>query len=170
MLTPPTPNLIAVAALLGLAALAAAHDLRAFRIPNWIPAAILALYPVHVLTAPAVVDWTGGLMVGGVALAAGFALFSLGRLGGGDAKLFAACAVWAGPERGFELLVVTGLAGGLLALLVVSPARLAVAGMFERIGWTRSRDHLLADCLPYGVAIAAGGGAVGVGLLRGAVS
>ncbi len=170
MLTPPTPHHFVVAGFAGLIALAAAHDLRAFRIPNWTPALILVLYPLHVLTAPQPVDWAGGLLTGTVVLAAGFALFATGRLGGGDAKLLAACALWAGPGLVFPMLVVTALSGAALALLILSPVRFALAGACDRLGWRRSRDRLLADCLPYGVAIAAGGGAVGLALLGGAAS
>jgi prepilin peptidase CpaA len=59
-------------------------------------------------------------------------------MGGGDVKLLASTSVWAGPALVFPLLMVTALAGGLVAVGVLAARR------------RRSP-------LPYGVAIAAGG-------------
>src|SRR5262249_27541905 len=49
----------------------------------------------------------------------GFLLFSMRLAGGGDVKLFAAVALWAGSHWLAEYVVVTALAGGLFALAML---------------------------------------------------
>ena len=75
-----------------------------------------------------------------------------GLLGGGDAKLLAACALWMGPEQIFLFLIHTALAGGALAILwrFEAPVRFALArgGLDVQVAVTRE--------LPYGLAIAVG--------------
>ena len=45
-----------------------------------------------------------------------FVLFALGMLGAGDAKLLAAIGAWVGPTGMVWVLLLTGVAGGVLAL------------------------------------------------------
>ena len=89
------------------------------------------------------------LLVAGALLLIGFGLFAFGHIGGGDVKLLAASALWAGPELILAFLLLTAMAGGLLsaALLVQN-----------RYGWVlgfASGDE--GAVVPYGVALAAGG-------------
>jgi len=91
--------LIPKAALLIFAVLlliSAAEDARRLIIPNRYCLAIALLYPAYVLSAPAPVDWPGAAAVAAGALAVGFVIFSFRAAGGGDVKLFAAVALWAG--------------------------------------------------------------------------
>src|SRR5262249_17022026 len=81
--------------------------------------AIVLLYPVYAMTAPYGVDWIDGAIVGAVALTIGFLLFSMRLAGGGDVKLFAAVALWAGSHWLAEYVGVTALAGGLFALAML---------------------------------------------------
>jgi len=166
-------TLISLAALVvvaGLAVWAAASDARTLTIPNAASAGIVAAYPVwligewlsgHWLAASgtAVLPAFGPLYAVGIALAVlafGFALFAAGAAGGGDAKLLAALALWAGPWLIFEFLVVTSAAGGLLAV-ALGTARLfrrraAAGGLDPEAGAPPRRRPI-----PYGIAIAAGG-------------
>jgi prepilin peptidase CpaA len=102
--------------------------------------------------------------------AAVFALCALcwrcGWLGGGDAKLLAACALLVRPVLVPQLVLVTALAGGMLACLYLAVRRLAIprsipvyAGRSHwlavrvcRAEWWRTRRR---GSLPYGCAIAA---------------
>lgn len=147
-------SLFAFAALLIAAAL---NDAATFRIPNRLVLALVALYPLHLALAGAPGAASGGLLAGAVVLAGGTLLFRLGLVGGGDAKLAAAIALWAGPAHLPAFLVVAAVAGGLLALFAVGPARLGLIYAAVALGCARARDMLLAGKLPYGVAIAAGG-------------
>ena len=103
------------------------------------------------------------LLTGAIVLVLGFAAFARGWVGGGDAKLLAACSLWFGPGAVLGFLCFTAAAGGGLALvwMLERPARYALArGGFD-IGLNATGE------LPYGVAIAAGalGAAVVTGIL-----
>lgn len=139
---------------------AALRDLREFRIPNECSLLLLALYPLHVWLAPTAVDVAGAVVTGGITFAATFVLYLMNKFGGGDVKVFAALAVWAGPALVGDLVIVTTLSGGVLALVFLSRARIAVAMAFDHAGDMNARDNVLAERLPYGVTIAIGGIAV----------
>ena len=155
---------VIITVFLGLLALAAYFDVREYRIPNRLSLFIGALYPVHVMASAQPVDWVGGLVVAAIALAFLLALYAFRAVGGGDVKLMTVTAMWAGPTAMAEFLVITTLAGGLLALLMISSARFGFAVGLAGIGRRETKNMLLKVALPYGVAIAAGGFFVG-GLL-----
>lgn len=147
---------VCVAAALVLALLAAIEDVRRYTISNWIPAALIALWCVYAPVSG--MGWT----VAGLSLAAGvgvlaitMALWAPGWLGGGDAKLLAALALWFGWPSVLSFLLLAVICGGFLALgllilrrfapgLPVSPAKLAASPLGG------------GAPVPYGVAIAAG--------------
>lgn len=137
----------------GLLVWAAVTDLREFLIPNRISVAIVALYPAHVLASAQPVDWVGALIACGIVFAVGFALFALRITGGGDVKLLAATALWAGPDLVTPFLLVTAVAGGVLALVKLGQLRLAHA----RQGDSAQTSEPLKQNVPYGLAIVASG-------------
>lgn len=139
---------------------AALRDLREFRIPNECALLLLALYPLHVWLSPEAVDIAGGVVTGGIVFAAAFSLYLLNKFGGGDVKMLAALALWAGPSLVGDLVMVTTLSGGVLALVFLSRARVVLALALDHAGDVGARDNVLAERLPYGVAIAIGGIAV----------
>src|ERR1700734_304364 len=80
-----------------LVIVAAVKDLSSFTIPNWISVALaLGFAPAALIVGASLPDIGVSLAVGlGVfLLAAG--MFALGWIGGGDAKLMAASALWVG--------------------------------------------------------------------------
>src|SRR5205807_1504221 len=91
-------------------------------------------------------------------------IYQRGWIGGGDVKLLVALAIGL-PLRGvFQLLTMTALAGGILALVhlgmrVLPYPKLAPAGSsFLRRVYAIERWRNLREApLPYGVAIACGG-------------
>ncbi|USG61059.1 prepilin peptidase [Sneathiella marina] len=156
----------------GLVLLAAIWDLFSRRIPNLLPLIIAALYLMHCVYTSAWSDMPWHLLTGAGVLVVGIVIFSFGWLGGGDVKLLAALALWAGPDHLILLLLITGVGGGLLAVLYVLPAILAknpavsssIDWIFTRI-LKRPAPMLMASNsqglqLPYGVAIAIAGFAV----------
>ncbi len=161
------PDVFVITLFLGLLALAALNDLTEFKIPNRICVAIVALYPVHVLASPQSIDWLGGLVVGGLALVFGIVLFVMRAMGGGDIKLIAATALWAGPGGIVDFIGISALAGGVMALIMLSPMRYSLAMAFDRSGNRDACEALLGCVLPYGVAIAIGGFVVAAHLLGG---
>ncbi len=154
--------MIAVAAhisLLGFAGLmlaAAVSDLRKLLIPNWISLALALLFPIYVLTAPSPVDWIGATAVAFTALVLGFALFNFRILGGGDAKLFAAAALWAGPELVIPFAFATAISGGALAVLLWLAQNLPLLGIPVALPSFSTTADFAKQPLPYGVAIALG--------------
>lgn len=160
MTTILTPHVFVLIAAAVAVAFAAQSDLRHYRIPNECSLLLLALYPLHIWLSPKGVDVFGALMVAGIVFIAGFALYTLGRFGGGDVKLMSALALWAGPVFIGDFLIVMSLAGGVLAVAFMTRFKMFMACAFEQIGDVQSRDAVLAEKLPYGLAIAAGGGAV----------
>jgi prepilin peptidase CpaA len=149
----------------GLLTLAAYGDIRNYRIPNWLSLAIAALYPVHVLASNVPVDWIGAVIVTFVVFVLAVVLFVGRVMGGGDVKLIAAVALWAGPAFIADFIVVMALSGALLAIMLMSPLRHGLALAFEKAGNHQSRDAVLAKIIPYGLAIAVGGYVVGLRLM-----
>jgi prepilin peptidase CpaA len=107
-------HLVAVA----VAAVGCAADLRSRRIPNALTfgAAGAALLYRAVDGGPgAVADGATGLLLGSLVF---LVPFWLGGLGGGDVKLVGALGAWVGPVDALWLALYTGVAGGLLSVLV----------------------------------------------------
>jgi len=155
------PYSFVIALLVALLTWAAASDIRRLLIPNTVAIALAALYPAYVLAASGAghsIDWIGGLAVGGGAFAVGVALFAARFLGGGDVKLIAATALWAGPAHVLEFLVITGLAGGVLALTMLGLRYAAHLLPLELVGIRMTTNTPARGMrVPYGVAVAGGG-------------
>jgi prepilin peptidase CpaA len=136
---------------------AAAQDFLDYLIPNRLVLALVALYPVYILASGTSVDWLGGLLVGLATLAAGLLLFAFRLIGGGDAKLLAATALWAGPSLLLPFLLLTAFSGGVLAMMVIATGRLTVFFPVLLRIFPQQTAVLGQQKLAYGVAIAAGG-------------
>ncbi len=150
-----------ILAIFGCLLLAAAvWDVRTYTIPNNLNLTIALLFPVYGLFSPHIIEWQNTFIIAGIIFACGMILFALRALGGGDVKLFAATALWAGPAAIFDFLIVTTITGGVMALVMSSRSRFAIAMTFDAVGRNGLRDAILNNVLPYGVAIAAGGLAV----------
>jgi prepilin peptidase CpaA len=136
-------------------AFAAVTDLFTMTIPNRLT---LGLAVGFFLLAPiAGLGWQDILshMAGGATmLLAGILLFSLGWLGGGDAKLLAAASLWLGFDQLAMFLTYTAAFGGALALAILAYRGTPVSA-FPLPGWA-ARLHTKGEGMPYGVAIAAG--------------
>lgn len=100
----------------GVLCVAVFTDLRSRRIPNWLSLPFMAGGVAAQLWMH---GWHGlGQSMGGLGLGALIfgVLFWMGGMGMGDVKLCAAIGAWVGPEQLILALVVTGLAGGIMAL------------------------------------------------------
>ena len=147
----------------GLLGLAALFDVWRFIIPNAIPAALAALFVVVALTSAPDAGWASHIGAAVVALLAGTSLHRVCLFGGGDVKLMAALALWAGLEHLLDLAIAVALCGGVLALVLVAVRRL-VAAVRALPGAPRPRLLTVGEGVPYGVAIAGGGLIVGTSL------
>ena len=93
-----------------------------------------------------------------------FVIYQRGSIGGGDVKLLVALAIGLPLTGVIELLTMTALAGGVLALIhvimrLLPYPKLAPAGssLVRRVYAVERWRHLRRAPLPYGVAIACGG-------------
>ena len=91
-------------------------------------------------------------------------IYQRGQIGGGDVKLLVALAIGLPLTGVIQLLTITALAGGVLALVhlmmrLLPNPKLAPAGssLVRRVYAIERWRHLRHAPLPYGVAIACGG-------------
>ncbi|MES2129173.1 MAG: prepilin peptidase [Pseudomonadota bacterium] len=153
----------------GLLALAVWHDVRTRRIPNRLvlagTLAALALQALLPHGAGLFGDPAGALgllpSLGGWALGLALLLpmYLLGAMGAGDVKLMAMVGAFLGPNGAMASVILTLLAGGVLALVTalfhgVLPTVLANLGTLLR---TRGAAAALSGAkLPYAIAISCG--------------
>lgn len=146
-------------ALLPLLVVAAAtSDFLTLRIPNWLNAVIvLAFFPMAIATGMPLDAMLWHTLAAVIVLVVGFGLFSSGIIGGGDAKLLAAVALWLGWTTLTPFIVFTSLAGGVLALAVNLWSVAGVERDASTDGQSWMRRWISTKMkLPYGMAIAAG--------------
>ena len=135
---------------------AAVNDAWSYRIPNYMCALLLLLFPLFALSAPRGVDWHQNLAVFALVGVSGFAMFLGNLAGAGDIKLLSAASLWAGPHLIAVLLVVTAVAGGIVSIVmaVITHRRHRLASQQT---FTEEKPSLAKVPIPYGIAIATGG-------------
>jgi len=138
-----------------LMAFAASSDLFTMTISNRVSLALIAgffaLALVMGMNASDLLSHTGaGLTV----LVVTFVFFAFGWIGGGDAKLAAATALWLGFDHLFEYLIYASIFGGVLTLLIIKFRVLPLPQFLARQGWVM-RLHQDNAGIPYGIALAA---------------
>ena len=84
---------------------------------------------------------------------AGFVLFSMGWIGGGDAKLAAATVLWLGPDHMLAYFLYTALLGGVLTLAVLGFRGMKLPARWRGVEWL-ARLHAPQSGVPYGAAMA----------------
>lgn len=137
--------------------IAAMNDLYEYKIPNWVSIVLFCSYFVAGvgLGAPPA-QLMEGFLFACAALVVGFALFAGKVLGGGDAKLIAACAPWIGPSALVPFLINTAFAGGVFAIVLIMFRKTPALPVYVHAPWLL-RLHQRPKDIPYAVAIAAGG-------------
>jgi prepilin peptidase CpaA len=97
-----------------------------------------------------------GMHLGAAALVLVFAFgfFAKGWIGGGDAKLASATALWFGFGYLLDYLLLAALCGGALTLLLIFFRQLRLPGVLARQSWIL-RLHEEGGGVPYGIALAA---------------
>jgi prepilin peptidase CpaA len=139
-----------------LMAFAAASDLFTMTISNRVSLALAASFIVLAMASGmGVSEILLHLGAGAAVLVASFACFSFGWIGGGDAKVAAAAALWFGFSYLLHYLVYASLFGGALTLLLLQfrqwPLPYALAGQ----RWLL-KLHAKESGIPYGIALAFG--------------
>jgi prepilin peptidase CpaA len=89
---------------------------------------------------------------GALVLAVTFTLFAFGLIGGGDAKLAAATALWLGPEATLAFLIYTMLIGGVLATAMLAFRAAPLPATFYGWSWVL-RLQSPGQGIPYALAM-----------------
>jgi prepilin peptidase CpaA len=138
-----------------LMAFAAASDLLTMTISNRVSLILAGGFVLlAVVTGMSFSDIGWHLGAGGIVLVVAFVFFGLGWIGGGDAKLAAATALWLGFDHLLTYLIYASLFGGALTLLLIQFRRAPLPAVLARQPWVQ-RLHDRDSGVPYGIALAA---------------
>jgi prepilin peptidase CpaA len=136
---------------------AAASDLVTMTISNRLSVALfLSFFAVAALIGMPLPDMGRHLIASAVVLVFAFGFFARGWIGGGDAKLAAATALWIGFSHLMDYLLVAAIIGGVLTLLILQARKLPLPLFLARQPWI-ARLHAMETGIPYGIALAAAG-------------
>jgi prepilin peptidase CpaA len=135
---------------------AAVSDTLTFEVPNFVSVGLVAVFAA---TAPfyltlGLIGWHAA--VGLAVLAVGFGLFAFGILGGADAKVLAAAALWFGWPAVYDFVVLVALFGGALTLILTVFRRIRLSPRLLARRWL-ARLHDTTEGLPYCLAIGPAG-------------
>jgi prepilin peptidase CpaA len=139
-----------------LMAFAAVSDLLTMTISNRVSLLLVAGFAI-------LAAWSGmsghdllmHAAAGLIVLTAGFACFAMGWIGGGDAKVASAAALWLGFSHLLNYLLYASLFGGALTLLLLQFRQWPLPHALGTQGWLLRLHGKDAD-IPYGVALALG--------------
>jgi prepilin peptidase CpaA len=136
-------------------AFAASSDLLTMTIANRVSLVLIGGFAVLAvlsgLSGPELLSHVGAAAA---VLAVAFVCFACGWIGGGDAKLAAATALWLGLSHLFDYLVYASILGGALTLLIVQFRTLPLPRVLVGKEWAE-RLHRQGGGVPYGIALAA---------------
>lgn len=138
-----------------LMAYSAASDLITMRISNRISLALVAGFAAFAIATSAPLETVAWhFACAALVLAITFTLFSLGQIGGGDAKLAAATALWFGFPHVLDYGLISAILGGALTLALVALRRWPAPRFVRETPWM-FRLHNPQVGVPYGIALAA---------------
>ena len=137
-----------------LMAFAASSDLFTMTISNRVTLALVggfvAMAFISGMSPSEVLAHTGAAAM---VLAVTFLFFARGWIGGGDAKLAAATALWLGFDYLLNYLVYASLLGGALTFLLIEFRLVPLPGLLAGQFWAQ-RLHRQGGDIPYGIALA----------------
>ncbi|HTJ58331.1 MAG TPA: prepilin peptidase [Devosiaceae bacterium] len=140
-----------------LMAFAASSDLLTMRISNRVVLLLVAAFcAVAMGIGMPLAEFGLHAACAALVLVVAFAFFSLGWIGGGDAKLAAATAFWLGFGLTLPYLLDAAIIGGAMTLLILMVRRWPLPAMLARISWI-DRLHDAKTGIPYGIALAIAG-------------
>jgi prepilin peptidase CpaA len=137
-----------------LMAISLSMDLLTMTIPNWISVAlVLAYFAFAVLGGLPVHDILLNFACASTILSVAFFMYCLKWIGGGDAKLAAATALWMGWGLVLDYGVAAAIGGGVLSLILLSMRIVRLPTVLARCAWV-ARLHDKETGVPYGIALA----------------
>jgi prepilin peptidase CpaA len=136
-------------------AFAAASDLLTMTIPNRVALALVGgFFALALVAGVGATQTLWHLGAGCLVLVVAFALFSRGWVGGGDAKLAAATALWLGFDHLLPYFIYASLLGGALTLALLYFRLAPLPTWLAQAQWAQ-RLHGQDAGVPYGIALAA---------------
>ena len=136
-------------------AFAASSDLFTMTISNRVTLMLVGgFFALAAITGINAVEILSHVSAGCVVLIAGFGLFARGIIGGGDAKLAAAAALWLGFDHLLPYLLLASLLGGALTVGLIWFRMAPLPEWLARQAWVE-RLHGRDAGIPYGIALAA---------------
>jgi prepilin peptidase CpaA len=139
-----------------LMAFAAASDLFTMTIPNRLTLVLTAGFlAMALLSGMGTYDILSHIGAGATVLVVAFGCFAMGWVGGGDAKVAAAAALWFGFGHLLDYLVYASLFGGGLTLLLLQFRQWPLPYQFAGQAWL-TKLHAKESGIPYGIALAIG--------------
>jgi prepilin peptidase CpaA len=136
-------------------AFAASSDLLTMTISNRVSLILVAgFFALAFASGMSMAELLGHMGAGCLVLLVAFGFFTRGWIGGGDAKLAAATALWLGFDHLLPYLVYASLFGGALTLALVQFRMSPLPGLLARQEWLE-RLHRKNAGVPYGIALAA---------------
>ena len=139
-------------------AFGAAMDLFTMTIPNRVSILLVASFAIVAwIVSPPWVVLSKHLMIAAIVFVSALAMFAMGWLGGGDAKLLSAASLWIGYDLFVPYLVYVTLIGGVLALILLRYRQVTVLPTWVTNQPWALRLHEKKCGMPYGVALGASG-------------
>lgn len=136
---------------------AGVRDLTTMTIPNWLTLALtLAFFVVAPAIGMSLTEIVQHTVICFVTLLVGMGFFAMGWIGGGDAKLMAAVALWIGWGQALPYFLIASVLGGGLTLIILGYRNLPLPPFVVRQAWAL-RLHDRSEGVPYGLALAAAG-------------
>jgi len=138
-----------------LMAFAASSDLLTMTISNRVSLILVAgFFALALGSGINVADVLSHMGAACVVLVVAFGFFTRGWIGGGDAKLAAATALWLGFDHLLPYLFYASLFGGALTLVLLQFRMAPLPNALARQEWVQ-RLHRKDSGVPYGIALAA---------------
>jgi prepilin peptidase CpaA len=138
-----------------LMAFAASSDLFTMTISNRVTLALVAGFvAMALISGMSVNDMLIHAGAAATVLAVTFVFFARGWIGGGDAKLAAATALWLGFDHLVVYLLYASIFGGVLTLAMIRFRLMPLPQALADQEWVK-RLHRLDGGVPYGIALAA---------------
>jgi prepilin peptidase CpaA len=135
-------------------AFAASSDLLTMTISNRISLVLVgAFFALAVSMGMPLAEIGTHIGAAAVVLVVAFGFFARGWIGGGDAKLAAATALWLGFDQLLNYLTIASLLGGVMTLIIMRFRLMPLPAMLADQEWAK-RLHRMDAGVPYGIALA----------------
>jgi len=136
-------------------AVAASSDLLTMTISNRVSLILVGgFFALALFIGMSATDMLWHMGAGALVLLLAFGCFVMGWIGGGDAKLAAATALWFGFDHLLTYLLYASLLGGALTFLLIQFRMLPLPQFLAAHEWVE-RLHRKDAGVPYGIALAA---------------